>query len=169
MVLGMSLIDTKTKNVLAVETIGSMQDIELETSSINLEDDMLTYIEIPNIDAGMYEIQILVVKGLFLPTKKFETCLVFDFVIEYVTRPRSIESSPSYQVLSVFPTNSNSLRKTKGKKIEVKFDRDVNLDDLIEQETDIEKICYLKETKVNNENPRVLYPYKNLQKPANTF
>lgn len=46
---------------------------------------MLTFIEIPNIPAGLYELQILVVKGLFLPTKKFKTCITFDLVIEYIT------------------------------------------------------------------------------------
>lgn len=110
---------------------------------MNMEQDMLTFIEVPKIEAGLYEIQIMVVKGLFLPTKRFQTCLTFDLVIEYVGVSQNKPDDPSYQILSVFPAKANKMKPRKGTKIEVKFDKDLQIDDLV-GESEIEKICYLE-------------------------
>lgn len=64
--------------------------------------DMASYIELPHIEAGKYTLEITLRKSLFLPTKKFPTCLSFNLVAEYVTRSQA--SDPNmYEVLSIVP------------------------------------------------------------------
>jgi hypothetical protein len=82
-------------------------------------------------------------KGLFLPTKKFKTCLGFDLTIEYVSR--SLKSSDdSYEILSIFPNQVKKVSRKRAGKIEIKFNKPVTIDDLINNEYDIKRICYLQ-------------------------
>lgn len=84
--LAMTLVDKKTNNIIAVEKIGSLEDINTDNDEITMDNDMISFIELPSIDEGMYELQILVMKSLFLPTVQYKTCLNFDLTLEYVSR-----------------------------------------------------------------------------------
>ena len=82
----MSLRDVKTGNIVAIDELGSLQDIQSESAVFSQEKDFISYIEVAELEAGMYELEILVLKALFIPTKNYQTCLTFDFVLEYVSR-----------------------------------------------------------------------------------
>lgn len=86
--MSLTLRDRATENVIAVEKYESLEDYEGDTedSIFSLDNDMVSYIEIPSVDVGDYDLEILVRKFLFLPSKKDRTCLNFDLFIEYVSR-----------------------------------------------------------------------------------
>ena len=118
--LAMTLIDSKTKNIVALEKTSSLEDVSSAGQEFSLDNDMITYIEVPKIEAGLYELQIHVMKSLFLPTHKFATCLNFDLTVEYVSRQIYQDDSPLYEVTRIFPTES-TLVKDKSQRMAVKF------------------------------------------------
>jgi hypothetical protein len=132
--LAMTLIDSKTNNVVAIEKISSLEDIDTKGDEITMDNDMITYIELPSIDEGLYELQILVMKSLFLPTIKYKTCLNFDLTIEYVSRNLNMneDSLQQYEVLRVFPSQVKNVNIEKGGKMEVKFSQPLNIDNMIQ-------------------------------------
>ena len=67
-VLALSLVDLKTKNILAIEDIATLEDLQAGLEAESMDDDMVSFIEVPKLDAGEYELQILVMRSLFLPT-----------------------------------------------------------------------------------------------------
>lgn len=63
MALALTLKDKKTQNIVAVEQYSSLEDVEGDANSLfNMENDMLSYIEVNSIDQGEYELEILVKK-----------------------------------------------------------------------------------------------------------
>lgn len=122
----MSLVDVKTKNILAIEDIETLEDIQSGLEDASMDEDMVSFIEMPKIPAGDYELQILVMRSLFLPTKEFPTCISFDLSIEYIVRSISKQQalsvnsgSPTYEVLSVYPARLKKLTTQKKGKIDV--------------------------------------------------
>ena len=66
----MAIRDTRTKNVIAINSFSYLEDIVTESDLLygsykNLE--MLSFIEIPSISPGDYELEIAVDKGMYLP------------------------------------------------------------------------------------------------------
>jgi hypothetical protein len=68
MMVSMQLRDKKTGNTIAIEDIESLEDIQSTTEEISFDNDMVSFIEIASIEAGSYELQIIIMKSLFLPT-----------------------------------------------------------------------------------------------------
>ena len=73
--LAMTLKDANTNNIIAVEKLASLEEITNDQKDLSMENDFISFIEVPKIDAGTYRLEILVMKGLFLPTQKFNTCI----------------------------------------------------------------------------------------------
>ena len=44
---------------------------------------MSSFIELHSIQKGQYNLEVIIPAGLFFPTKEFQTCVGFDFAIEY--------------------------------------------------------------------------------------
>jgi len=101
----MSLRDSKTKNLIANEKLTYIEDLDAEEGTIsgNLENnDMISYIELPQVEPGMYELTVAVDKGMFLPRKGIKTCLNFDITVEHVA-VRGASEENRYEVVSVMP------------------------------------------------------------------
>jgi hypothetical protein len=134
MSLALTLRDKKTNNVVAVETYSSLEDVEGDdTSMFNMQNDMMSYIEVPNMEEGDYELEIWVRKSLFLPSKQLKTCLTFSIFIEYVarsTRDGSLSSNSDYEVIMVMPQKLSEMKPESKSKIEVKFNKPLDMDDL---------------------------------------
>lgn len=125
MQIPMSLIDKKTNNIIAIENVVSLEDVQGEDEVISLDNDMVSAIEIPSINSGAYELQVLIQKSLFLPTKAYRTCLNFDFTLEYIARTISKEQEISqdlaYEVITVYPAKLKRIRPTAKGKVDVRF------------------------------------------------
>jgi hypothetical protein len=105
---------------------------------------MATYVEIPALAAGNYELEIALQKSLFLPTKVFPTCLGFNLVLEYIVRDKNHATDDGmYEVLSVRPLAIEQLLPSDETVIEVNFDKDVILDDLVNGLADRYYVCSL--------------------------
>lgn len=65
--LSLALYD-ENKMLVAKEKQASLEDIEQQADAFELDNDMTSYIEIPALNEGLYEMQILIRKFLFLPT-----------------------------------------------------------------------------------------------------
>ena len=44
---------------------------------------MLVFLEAKNLAAGSYTLEVRIPKGVWLVTSSYETCISFDFVMEY--------------------------------------------------------------------------------------
>jgi hypothetical protein len=105
---------------------------------------MLSYIELVDIPVGTYELVISIAKALFMPpTTSYPTCLTFDLNLEHV--PMRSDSKNFYQVVGILPEDMNHLTPSSLLKIELKFDKDLILSDLMPMTTDlIERLCRLE-------------------------
>ena len=56
--LSLILIDTATNDVVAMSKLASLEDIEDDHNIINLENNMVAYIEVPRLHKGLYELQV---------------------------------------------------------------------------------------------------------------
>jgi hypothetical protein len=101
---------------------------------------MASYLEVPWLDAGRYRLEITIRRSLFLPTKRFPTCLAFGLVLEYVTRASGADKS-MYEVLSVVPLRHAAIHPKAQYVIDVHFDRKIALDDLVESLPERYYIC----------------------------
>jgi len=111
---------------------------------------MASYVEIQWLDAGRYRLEIVLRRSLFLPTKQYPTCLAFRLVVEYVARTRGRTDAALYEVLSVYPLALSHLSAEAEKVIDVHFDREVVLDDLVNGLAERLYVCTL----VNTQDPK---------------
>jgi len=82
-------------------------------------------------------------------------------VLEYVARTHKAAADDGmYEVLSVRPLALPSLDETSARVIEVDFDKDVVLDDLVNSSADRLRVCSL----VNNGDPKDVIRPKSFQK-----
>ena len=130
----MAIRDTRTKNVIAINSFSYLEDIVTESDLLygsykNL--DMLSFIEIPSIIPGDYELEIVVDKGMYLPKQGVNTCLNFDFAIEHVAIKGDAQDSNRYDIVAVLPAQQDHLTNTSTMKVEVKFNKHLVLEDLI--------------------------------------
>ena len=95
---------------------------------------MLSYIELPQLEAGNdYELQIAVDKQLFMQAQEegsLPTCLQFDLNIEHIPiqiTANSDASSQVYNVIGILPSEIEKLTNESQFKIEVKFDKDLEI------------------------------------------
>ena len=87
MALSMALLEQSTGDVIKLERLSSLEsDGEDTNNPLSETHDTSSYIEIPSLDAGQYRLEIALRRSLFLPTKKYQTCLDFDLVLEYIAR-----------------------------------------------------------------------------------
>jgi hypothetical protein len=107
---------------------------------------MASYIEVPWLDAGRYRLEIVIRRSLFLPTKQYPTCLAFGLVVEYVSRDRSRTDAGMYEILAVYPLTLAHLDPAAERVIEVMFDRNVVLDDLVDGLPSRFYVCQLVNT-----------------------
>jgi hypothetical protein len=84
---------------------------------------MSSFIEIPSLPKGTYELQILINKSLLLPTNKFTTCINFDLTLEYIVNkePSFTPDNEQYEILSVFPANIEKMSRHGKTKIDLRF------------------------------------------------
>ena len=164
MAMQMSLIDESTGDIVQLERTSSLQGARPASHEHN---DMATYIEIPALEAGNYELEIALQKSLFLPTKVFPTCLGFTFVLEYIVRDKHHPADDGmYEVLSVRPLAIEQLLPSDETVIEVNFDKEVILDDLVNGLADRYYICSL----VNkHDSHEIIHPRSMRQVNGNTI
>jgi hypothetical protein len=146
--MSMRLVDDRTGGVVALHRTSSLEGQRHSSQVISDANDVATFIEEPRIDAGMYTLEIAVPRAAFLPTKEHATCLSFDLVVEYVSRTygQNAEHDGMYEVLAVRPLSEKKLWKTDEKVIDVDFDREYELDDLVGSLADRRYICSLVNT-----------------------
>jgi len=89
-------------------------------------------------------------RSLFLPTKQYATCLAFGLVVEYVAREQGRADAGMYEVLAVYPLTLSHLDASDERVIEVVFDREVVLDDLVDGLPSRFYVCQL----VNTADPK---------------
>ncbi|CDW81429.1 laminin subunit alpha-like [Stylonychia lemnae] len=145
----LSLTDKKTSNVIAIETFGSLEDIDTQIKDMTPTNDMVSYVEIPNLEAGDYTLQIMIQKGLFLKKSVNDiACIGFDFTLEYVARSGSSASDENaeLEVVSVMPLKQQIKRLLERRKfkVQVKFNRDVDINNLEASETELSKTFFLQ-------------------------
>lgn len=143
--MSMQLIDDRTGGVIALQRTSSLEGERHASQVISEANDLATFIEEPRIDAGMYTLEIAVPRAAFLPTKEFATCLSFDLVVEYVSRAygQNAEHDGLYEILAVRPLSERNLWKTDEKVIDVDFDREFELEDLVGSLADRRHLCSL--------------------------
>jgi hypothetical protein len=105
---------------------------------------MLSYIELVDIPAGIYELVVSIDKALFMPpfSSSYQTCLTFDLNLEHV--PLRNEQSNLYQVIGILPEKLDHLSNTSEFKVELKFDKTLTIADLIPTTSFIERLCRLE-------------------------
>lgn len=94
-ILWMNLVDAKTKKVLAIEKTSMLEEIVDNKDVISLDNNVASYIEVPYVKKGDYELQILISKAQFLPSQGQTTCINFDLTLEYIVRTNSLSSGLS--------------------------------------------------------------------------
>ena len=153
--LSMSLINEETGDLVQLEKTSSLEGDEAGTP-VSTAKDMATFVEVAALDAGRYYIEIALQRSLFLPTKQYKTCLAFDLVVEYVARSHNQADKGMYEVLSVRPLTLEQLTPDHEKVIEVHFDKDIVLDDMVHGLADRFYICSLvnKDDSVNVIHPK---------------
>ena len=80
--LYMTLVRTSDGTEIAVD-VTELLDTVYDDVNVAGADDMLSFIQIPSLEAGDYQLQIIVPKGHWTYTRQFETCLNFRVVLEY--------------------------------------------------------------------------------------
>jgi len=146
--MSMRLLDDRTGGTVALHRTSSLEGERHSSQVISDANDVATFIEEPRIDAGMYTLEIAIPRGAFLPTKEHATCLAFDLVVEYVSRTygQNAEHDGMYEVLAVRPLSDRKLWKADAKVIDLDFDREFELDDLVGSLADRRYICALVNT-----------------------
>lgn len=94
---------------------------------------------------------------MFMPMRNRVSCLAFDITVEYVVRSRygSMGSGTMLEVIGVMPSSIENLTKNKKAKIQVKFNKEFDLDDLDLESSEVKKLFYL-ENMVDKDNK--VYP-----------
>ena len=64
---------------------------------------MVSYIELPQISAGEYELELIIDKSLYLYQRKSPSCLTFDLSLEHVAIRHNSDAA-RYEVLTVIPS-----------------------------------------------------------------
>lgn len=66
----------------------------------------------------------------------------------------------------MFPTLINSINIDKGGRMEIKFNRPLDIDSMISNQNDLKQICYLENTEDKNS---LILPYKVINQPEDTL
>ena len=144
MAMSMSLTDEQTGDVIQLERTSSLEGEGPAPRALSTAHDMATFAEVPELDAGQYRLEIALQRSLFLPTHQYPTCLSFDLVVEYVVRSHGRSAGDGmYEVLSVRPLTLEQLQATDEKVIEVDFDKEIVLDDMVHGLADRYYVCQL--------------------------
>lgn len=130
--MSLSLYDEQTGGLSQVERTASLEGDRESGTPLSAASDMASYVEVPWLEAGRYRLEIVIRKSLFLPTKQYPTCLAFGLVVEYVTRVQGRADDGMYEVLAVYPLQLSRLGVAEERVIEVMFDREIVLDDLVD-------------------------------------
>lgn len=153
MTMSMALYDEQTGAIVSLERISSLEgESTTSAGAVSTAHDTTTFIEIPALEAGQYRLEILVRRSLFLPSKKYTTCLGFDLVVEYVARTHKGASNKGmlYEILAIRPLRMEQLEVDTARVIEVDFDRELILDDLVNGPADRFYVCML----INDKDPK---------------
>lgn len=166
--MSMRLIDDRTGGVVALHRTSSLEGQRHSSQVIGEANDVATFIEEPRIDAGMYTLEIAVPRAAFLPTKEHATCLSFDLVIEYVSRThgQNAEHDGMYEILAVRPLSEKKLWKTEQKVIDVDFDREYEMDDLVSSLADRRYLCSLEN---KDDTSNVIHPVTAIKEEGSTL
>jgi hypothetical protein len=148
--MSMSLYEERTGALTQVESTSSLEGDRESGTPLSEASDMASYVEVPWLEAGRYRLEIVLRRSLFLPTKQYPTCLAFGLVVEYVARTRGSADRALYEVLSVYPLTLSHLSVDAEKVIDVHFDREVVLDDLVSGLPERFYVCTL----VNTQDPK---------------
>ena len=76
----------RTNSIVASDKNSPLDGDNASGTDISAEPDMATYVEVPALDAGRYRLDVILRRSLFMPTKKYPTCIKFDMIAEYVVR-----------------------------------------------------------------------------------
>ena len=114
-----------------------------ESDDLEQENNMMSVIEYPSLPAGDYELEVFIHKFLFLEMQGVETCLSFQMMTEYVVTSQ-YSSSTMYEVLSIMPSMLQDLHDGHRTKVEVVFNKEVDVDELSKYYRDDQHICMLE-------------------------
>jgi hypothetical protein len=145
--MSMALYDEQTGTLAQTDSTSSLEGDKESGTPLSAASDMATYVEVPWLDSGRYRLEIVLRKSLFLPTVHYPTCLAFGLVVEYVARASLGGADPrDYEVLSVYPLSLKNLDPDSEKVIDVHFDREIVLDDLVDGPSERLYVCTLVNT-----------------------
>jgi hypothetical protein len=145
--MSMALFDEQTGTLTQTDSTSSLEGDKESGTPLSDASDMATYVEVPWLDSGRYRLEIVLRRSLFLPTAHYPTCLAFGLVVEYVTRSALGTPDPrQYEVLSVYPLSLKNLDPDSEKVIDVHFDREIVLDDLVDGPSERLYVCTLVNT-----------------------
>lgn len=144
--MSMSLYDEGTGGLTHVERTSSLEGDRESGTPLSAASDMASYVEAPWLDAGRYRLEVVLRRSLFLPTKQYPTCLAFGLVVEYVARAQGGADDGMYEILAVYPLALSHLDASEERVIEVLFDREVVLDDLVDGLPERLYVCTLVNT-----------------------
>lgn len=111
--------------------------------------DMMSYIELNEIEAGDYTLKIGVPIAFFLKSSKFDTCLDFDLVVEYVSRQKTADEGEDdedlpLQMIGISPVGAKDLTLNDKLSLQVIFDKQVDSRSLASGESELTRVCTLQ-------------------------
>ena len=138
--MAMSLLDANGSIIQLERSAGLEGDNPRGVSHVY---DKTTFVEVPSIDKGEYTLEVVLPRALFLASAHEPTCIGFDLAVEYVTRSHAPQDADKYEILSVRPLELNQISPNEDTIIELDFDKDVVLDDLVHGLADRFYVCQL--------------------------
>jgi len=111
--------------------------------------DLISFIEIDSIDEGEYTLEIGVPLGYFVHSSKFDTCLEFDLIIEYISRRKLADDYNSdeeipIQILAVSPLGVKRLTLADQLSIQLIFDKHVDSRRIASGQSELNRVCTLQ-------------------------
>jgi hypothetical protein len=113
--------------------------------------DMLHSIELPELNQGKYKLKIGLPRAYWIKQQKFETCLSFDFIMEYMQRRSAAQTADdddgqrkAYTVVAVAPSEKRDLKLGSTMALTVMFDSLIDTRQLAANLPDASRICRLQ-------------------------
>jgi hypothetical protein len=128
------------------------------TTNRNVKD-TASVLEVPNIKPGPYRLRLSIPKTNWLYTRKYETCLSFDFLLDYTEIQPEREASNTINIYSVVPRKLADISLNAFISIEVNFSRKASLSRLVKNLNEEAEICWL-EPKFATEDRMTIRPRK---------
>ena len=157
----LSLVDSGNR-LVAVEKTAMLDSVQTNNDQgLNEEEgtateapgswDMLHSIELPELSKDRYTLKIGLPRAYWMKQQKFETCLSFDFIMEYMRKTSAVSTADddddqptAYTVVAVAPPSKRDLGLGSTLALTVMFDAPVEARQLAANLPDASRICRLQ-------------------------